>query len=187
MCPGDCQMMTRTRLVPLLALAAAAGLAMTPSARAGDVTWDNGANNLVWDTVSLNWGGLAWNSAAGDGAIFGAAGIGAISMPGPIGARSLNFTVGGYSIAGPGPLSLSNAGASTLAAGAINVDTIGNVATVNTPIISSVGMRKLGSGTLELSAMNSIGGTIPLAGYVSANVLVNSPGAATSGSLRLLN
>jgi autotransporter-associated beta strand protein len=142
---------------------------------------------LVWDTTSLNWGGLAWNSAAGDGAIFGAAGIGAISMPGPIGARSLNFTVGGYSIAGPGPLSLSNAGASTLAAGAINVDTIGNVATINTPIISSVGMRKLGSGTLELSAMNSIGGTIPLAGYVSANVLVNSPGAATSGSLRLLN
>ena len=71
-------MMTRTRLVPLLALAAAAGLAMTPSARAGDVTWDNGANNLVWDTASLNWGGLAWNSAAGDGAIFGAAGIGAI-------------------------------------------------------------------------------------------------------------
>jgi fibronectin-binding autotransporter adhesin len=169
-------------LAAAMALMAAAGMA-----HAGDVTWDNGAGSLLWDTSSLNWSGAAWSNANGDGAIFGATGAGAISVPGPVTARSLNFQVSGYSLSGPGPISLTGGGASTLAAGVLSV-AAGNAATSNTTISSSIGMVKLGDGSLQMGGTNSIAGSIQLAGAAAnvwASVLVGDANGNDGGTLTL--
>jgi hypothetical protein len=155
-------------------------------ARAGDVTWNNGSSNFLWDTTSLNWSGSAWNNAAGDGAIFGATGVGAISLPGPINVNSLNFTVGGYSLNGTGPLSIAN-GTSTQTTGVANVAS-GATATINVPVYSSLGFQKIGGGTLELTAPGSFYGGIGLdaRSVLQADLLVGGfTGPIPSGTLRV--
>jgi autotransporter-associated beta strand protein len=178
--------MTKNARSLTAALVAAAGLALANSAGAADVTWDNGASNFLWDTTSLNWGGAAWNNAAGNAAIFGGTGVGPMAVPGSITVRSMNFTASGYSLAGPGPLSLTSSGAGTLVAGAVNVDA-GLIATINAPITGPVGLQKLGTGALELGGANSITGSITMAGYVTANVQIGSPIGGVGGTLTLLN
>src|SRR6476619_3692742 len=116
------------------AVAACAGIGVTSSARGADVTWDNGGGNFIWDTSSLNWSGAAWNNGAGNGAIFGATGAGAISVPGPINVNSMNFTVGGYSLNGSGPINFVP-GTSTQTSGVVNV-AASSSATIN-PTINS--------------------------------------------------
>src|SRR4051812_39331959 len=108
-------MITRCRLLtPAIALAVAAGLAIPASVRAGDVVWDNGASNSLWDTTSLNWTGAAWNNLAGDGAVFNGSGAGVISVAAPITVRSMDFRASGYGLSGAGPITLTSTGASTL-------------------------------------------------------------------------
>src|SRR5262245_35467543 len=151
-----------------LALVAAAGLA-----HAGDVTWDNGSSDMLWNSSSLNWSGAAWNNAAGDGAVFMGSGMGPISVPGPIAVRSMNFTSMGYSFSGPGPLSFTTTGTSTLGAGVVSTDA-GVGATINTPFNSAVGLQKAGDGVLELGPGNSFSGNITAfnGGGLPANVQV---------------
>src|SRR4051812_3027210 len=129
--------------------AAVAILAAASAAHAGDVNWDNGSANFLWDTSSLNWTGAAWNNANGDGAIFGTTGVGAINLPGPINVNSLNFTVDGYSLNGTGPLNFVN-GTSTQTTAVVNVAAASS-ASINTTINSAVGFQKIGAGTLTLN------------------------------------
>src|SRR5436190_17659381 len=81
---------------------------------AGDLTWNNGAANFLWDTTSANWTGLVWNNANNDGAIFAATGIGNVNVSVPITARSIDFRNSGYTLSGVGPLTLTTAGTSQL-------------------------------------------------------------------------
>jgi hypothetical protein len=133
------------------------------TATAGDVTWDNGSTDFLWNTSSLNWTGAAWNNAAGNGAVFGATGVGAINLPGPINVNSLNFTVDGYSLTGSGPLNFVP-GTSTQTSGVVNVPTSCS-ATINPTINSTVAFQKIGSGTLSLNgSAGSIIGNVGLDG-----------------------
>src|SRR4051812_35746129 len=125
-----------------LALASAAGLA-----RAGDVTWDNGSSNFLWDTASLNWNGVAWSNAPGDGAVFTGFGTGTISLPGPVTVRSMDFQTPGYTLAGPGPLSFTTGGAGTLPAGVVSVAGL-SMATFNAPVSTATVLQKRGDGVL---------------------------------------
>jgi autotransporter-associated beta strand protein len=170
------------------ALAAAAGFA-----RAGDVTWDNGSSDMVWNTSSLNWSGAAWNNANGDGAVFNGSGLGPISVPGPITVQSLNFTSLGYSLNGPGPVNLTSSGTSTLGAGVVSTD-VGVTAVSNAPISgTSIGLTKLGAGTLQIGAGNSFAGLVSnvfASGGLSANVQIGTSagiGYNPGGTLTLLD
>ena len=177
----------RAALAIVLAMSAAAAGGFSNVARAGDVTWDNGSSNFLWDTSSLNWSGAAWNNANGDGAIFGVTGVGALNLPGPIYVNSLNFTAGGYSLNGTGPLSIAS-GTSTQTTGVANVAT--GTATINVPLYSALGFQKIGAGTLELGAPSSFTGGIPLTsnGILRADLLVGgASGPIASGTLRLMN
>src|SRR6187549_1787403 len=120
----------------LFAAAALATASLAASAQAADVNWDNGSSNFVWDTLSLNWTGAAWNNAAGDGAIFGPTGAGAISVPGPINVNSMNFTANGYTLSGAGPFNIV-AGTSTQTTGVVAAQT-GVTAQINVPINSAL-------------------------------------------------
>lgn len=192
---GAPEMNSRPRLLDSsAALAAIAGLALSGSAWAGDVVWDNGSSNSLWDTVSLNWSGQAWNNSAGDGAVFDVNGIGPIGVPGPITVRSMDFRVGGYGLSGAGPITLTSAGSSTLGAGAVSVVT-GATVTSSVPIGgSTVGLWKLGEGTLVLGASNPITGTVTdfFTGNVPANVQLGTmgvgfPAPGLSGGTLALN
>jgi len=180
--------MNRPRL-GLAAIALCAGTAS--SALAGDVTWDNGSSNGLWDTTSLNWGGAAWNNGNGDGAIFDATGAGAIDIMGPIALNSLNFTADGYVLSGTGSLNIV-AGTSTQTTGVVNV-AAGATAKINVGVNSSLGFQKIGAGTLELSApSNFTGPGIPLTsnGLLRADLIVGgvaAGGSIASGTLRLMN
>jgi len=158
----------------VVAAAVVGGLALMSVARAGDVNWDNGASNFIWDTSSLNWTGAAWNNAAGNGAIFGATGVGAISVPGPINVNSMNFTVNGYSLTGSGPITFVN-GTSTQTTGVVAAP-VGVSADIQVPITSAVGFQKIGAGTVLLnnSGNNFATAGIPLdpRGTVVADLLV---------------
>ncbi len=100
-------------------------LAAAPG-RAADVTWTNGANNLLWNTSSLN------------------------------------FTAGGYTLSGTNALTFVRGGSSTLAGRTISVAT--GTATIDAPVVSTVGLEVFGAGTLRLSnSANSFSGAVPVA------------------------
>ena len=145
---GHVRMQGRARSVVFVLVAAMffAG-AMQNSLRAADVTWNNGSASFLWNLTDLNWSTGMWNNANGDGAIFGATGVGTISVASPINVNSLNFTANGYTLGGAGSLTFV-AGNSTLGTGLINTET-GVTATINTAINSSLGLIKLGAGTLR--------------------------------------
>ena len=124
--------------------------------RAADVTWTNGANTSVWNLTDMNWNTGVWNNANGDGAIFNGTGAGAINVTTQINVDSLNLIADGYSFNGTGPLIFVN-GTSTLDTGIINVNTGFNL-TMSTPVNSSVGLSKLGAGTLNLAGPMTFSG-----------------------------
>lgn len=176
--------MTRTHL-GTLALALCAGT--TGSVRAADVTWDNGASDFIWDTSSLNWGGAAWNNAAGDGAVFGPAGVGLLDVPLPVFVDSLSFTADGYSLSGSGSLNIM-AGSSTQTTGVVNVST--GTTKIHIPVNSTLGFQKIGAGTLELNAPCSFGGGIPLTanGQLRADLMIGgTSGPVAAGITRIGN
>jgi fibronectin-binding autotransporter adhesin len=156
---------------------------------AGDKTWDGFANNN-WDTTSLNFGGTAWNNAAGDGAIFNAFGAGAINVPGTINLDSLNITSNGYSYNGTGPLHFAP-GSSTLSTGVINVAT--GTAQINVPLSSAgTAVQKIGGGVLELSSPLNLAGSTSLVsnGVLSANLIIGTTAynpSVAAGTVRVTN
>ncbi len=139
-----------TRRAPIIItiIIAAVTFASPSLLRAGDVTWNNLSGSFLWNTTDNNWSTGAWNNLNGDGAIFGATGVGTISVTTPINVNSLNFNADGYTLNGPGALTFVN-GTSTLGTGFINVDP-SVTATINAGINSSLGLIKLGAGTLQL-------------------------------------
>jgi len=179
----------RSAIATAVATAALSVLATASTARAGDVNWDNGSTDFLWNTSSLNWTGAAWNNAAGNGAIFGAAGVGAINLPGPINVNSLNFTVDGYTLNGAGPVNFVS-GTSTQTTGVVNVAAAAS-ATINPTINSAVAFQKIGSGTLTLNgAAGSIVGQVGLDGRhtLEADLVVGgATGPLDGGFLRLGN
>lgn len=178
--------MKRVRISPAM-FALLAGAAS--SAFAADVTWDNGSLNFIWDTTSANWNGAAWNNANGDGAIFGATGVGAIAVNDPISVNSLHFTADGYTLNGPGSLTIVN-GTSTQTTGVVNVGT-GLSAAFNVGVTSALGFQKIGGGILTLNnACNfaSPGVFIDPRGVTRADLLIGGVfGNLNGGTLRIGN
>ena len=87
--------------------------------------------------------------------------MGTIDVTAPINVNSLNFTANGYTLGGAGSLTFVD-GSSTFGTGFINVDP-SFTATINTGINSSLGLIKLGEGTLELGGpMTFSGGGISI-------------------------
>ena len=158
--------------------------------RAADVTWDNGSGNFLWDPFSLNWSGAAWNNLAGDGAIFGPTGVDAINVTSPINVNSLSFTANGYSLNGAGSLTFVD-GDSTQGTGFINVDP-SVTATINTGINSSLGLIKLGAGTLQLGGPITFSGdgfALLPNGLLPTDIIVGggSSSGISGGTLRIMN
>lgn len=178
--------MKRVQISPAM-FALLAGAAS--SAFAADVMWDNGSLNFLWDTTSANWNGAAWNNASGNGAIFGATGVGAITVNEPISVNSLHFTADGYTLNGPGSLTIAN-GTSTQTTGVVNVGT-GVSAAFNVGVTSALGFQKIGGGTLTLNnACNftSPGVFIDPRGNLRADLLVGGAfGNLNGGTLRIGN
>lgn len=183
--------LSRTALsrAALLALLSAAGI---PAGHAADVTWNNSTGSFAWNASDANWSGGLWNSAAGDGAVFGPAGAGAITVASPVSLSSLNFGANGYTLGGPGAINFV-AGSSSAGTGWVNVDP-GVTARINTAVNSSLGFIKGGGGTLELSGPLNLGGSgIPYAVGGAVRRLYNDVIVAgisetsLGGTLRIMN
>ena len=159
--------------------------------RAADVTWTNAGGTSLWNLTDMNWNTGVWNNASGDGAIFGPTGAGTVNVSAPINVNSLNFTANGYSLNGTGPLTSVN-GTSTQGTGVINVGP-GFDVNINTPINSSLGISKLGAGTLHPAGPFTFSGIglpatagtniIPVDIYVAGLGGENLPG----GTMALVN
>ncbi len=135
------------RFRALLALALLSLIVTT--LRAADVTWTNDSATSSWNLTDSNWSTGLWNNVNGDGAVFGATGAGTVTIDSSVNADSIGFLVGGYTLNGPGPISLVK-GSSSLTTGYTFVGT-GLTDGISSPIITSVNLLKLGGGTLELS------------------------------------
>ncbi len=123
------------------------------------VSWDNLNTNVlgpVQEFPNVFWG----NSInVNDEAIFGGnPGTGIVTLAEPISAGGLRFDMPGYTFQG-GSLNLSKPGG---AAGTI--DTGGNDATINSPIVGSSGLQKIGKGTLTLGGANTYTGATTIKG-----------------------
>jgi fibronectin-binding autotransporter adhesin len=174
------------RLISLLAcLVGSAGV------HAATFTWD-GSTSFSWDTVSENWTtpGVFWPGTGTDNdAVFGGTGVGTILVDaGGIVANDLTFNTAGYTIDGPGVLTLN---------GATNVITAAQAATMNAGLAGSNGFTKAGVQRLTLSGDNSglsgiltideVAGTnnngvwISSAGALGGITTVNVGGTATTG------
>jgi fibronectin-binding autotransporter adhesin len=144
-------------------LAVSVSFLCAASAGADVLTWDNGGADLLWNTTSLNWTGLTWPSSGTDNdAIFGAAGVGVIEVDaGGILANDLTFNTAGYTIAGPGTLTLN---------GASNVITTAQAAIVSANLAGSSGLTKAGIERLTLSGNNSsLSGTLTINDVAASN------------------
>ncbi len=160
----------------LLLLSCAAIIAATPhTTSAATLFWDGTDTTAdadggigTWDTTSLNWDTLAtagvdsaWPSTGTDNiATFGAA-AGAVTIdPGGVAANGLVFNTASYVIGG-GPLTLN---------GVTPTVTSGVAATINSNLVGSAGLVKLGNGTLFLGGDNSLlTGPLLISGVTSSN------------------
>ena len=73
--------------IPAVAVAA---LVLPTSARAADLTWNNGGATGNWNTSDANWTGSTWNNGTPDNAIFNTS-TGAINLTQAINAGSFTF------------------------------------------------------------------------------------------------
>lgn len=117
-----------------------------PPPPGGNLTWDNGAANLFWNTSDANWSGNTWTNAAICNAIFGSTGAGEISLGEPIQIGNLTVNSAGYSFVG-NSLSLND-----------------SIITANQPFtissaLSGYGLTKQGAETLTLNGTFSHTGT----------------------------
>ncbi len=173
------------------ALAIAAATFASPALlRADDVTWNNLTGNFFWNTIDNNWSTGTWNNLHGDGAIFGATGAGTINLTEPINVNSLNFTANGYTLGGAGTLTFVD-GTSTLGTGFINTDT-SVTATINNAINSSLGLIKLGAGTLQLGGPITFSGdglALLPRGLLPSDIIVGggSSSGISGGTIQIMN
>lgn len=185
-------------------LLAAAFTAFAPFASAVTLYWDGTSTNAdanggagTWDTTTSNWddaptGGLdvTWlaPSSGDDDAFFGGV-AGTVTVDaGGITVNDLTFATSGYTISG-GALTLDSLdpdGPDPLPAPLPSI-TVGATshtipATINSAIISPLGLEKKGGSTLNLGGdLSGIGGTIVIDGAITTPANNNS-GIAISGT-----
>ncbi len=152
--------LNRFRITSLLAVTGF--FAMSVGAHAASNTWVGDTN--VWDTGSAtNWTSpTTWTS--GDDAVFGAPGGGGLSLAlTTVSAHNIDFNTTGYSLTGS---SLTLTGTTPTITTAPDVS-----ASISSVILGSAGLRKAGTGTLNLTGENTYtggttinGGTLALSG-----------------------
>src|SRR5262245_8406451 len=129
-----------------------------------------------WDTTTANWfngtADVAW-PGAGNIAVFGGASGGLVSIQNPgVSADGLTFNTDGYTIGGPGTLTLTGATPTfSVATG---------TATVSAVMAGTAGLTMAGPGTLVLSAANTYTSTATPANATTINagtIQVNASGA----------
>jgi autotransporter-associated beta strand protein len=157
-----------------------------------DPYWDTSnttglqAGNGTWSTGTIDWNPLAdgtgtrvvWTN--GGDAVFQTSGTSTVTVSGTVTANSITFNGTGYTIAGT---ALTLTGPNITA----NVD-----ATISAPLGGSVGLTKLGTGTLTLSGSNTYSGaTLISAGTLSlvgtTVIPVNSDVTVSTGATLALN
>src|SRR5204863_2204608 len=183
----------RAKMLAAMASAAAAAAALLcaapGSARAAGLFWDANATapadggTGVWDNgITANWATdaagtsyTAWNNANNDDATFaGTAGVVTVDSSSNVSAQSLLFSVTGYTLSGSGNVSLAGAGTIGVTAG---TGTIANI------ISGSVGLTKLGAGTLVLTGANNYSGATTLSAGTIQLAAANTLPTGTSLSI----
>jgi autotransporter-associated beta strand protein len=176
----------RTAAVLLVLAFAPAAHAQTPtdyfwnpnnnSSPGGGGTWDT--NLQIWGTTSTGPNSYTWQNTGFERANFaGAAGTVTINTGGTgVSAYGLNFTVGGYTIAGD-PLTLTGAG------GVISATT--GTTTIGSVIGGTVGLTATGGGTLVLTAANTYTGGTTVMGETLAGVAQASGSPFGSGPVTM--
>lgn len=161
----------------------AAGGGMARGVAADVQTWMESPASALWNLSDANWTpGGTW---AGGAAEFGESSAKAVSIPERVSAAGLSFTADGYTLDGPGCLSLSGTAAAPAEISVAGGMTA-SVAAAVTNEIATGKVRKAGSGTLALSGDTSLGevvmagGTLRLAGglHVVTNLSVEGSAAA---------
>ena len=112
-----------------------------------DLTWNNGASNLIWSTGTADAGFTGSRWVPGANVAFGATGAGAVAVSGTQAVRNLTVSAGGYSFSGGG-LSLATTGTWSIA----------NDTTVASVLTGSGGLTKTGAGILELTGTSDYSG-----------------------------
>jgi autotransporter-associated beta strand protein len=161
---------------------AAVGMLATTQARA-QLTWNNGAGNMAWNTTSANFTGSVWNNSNPVSALFQSAGLGTVSVSN-INLHSIFFNADGY-VLNSGTLNfVSSVSVPGFNPGDIHVGT-GYTATINSQIISGIALIKQSSGTLILgNGGNTFTGNVAV---FSGTLVAAGMGSGTNSALGALN
>ena len=163
-------------------------LSFVPIFSVGNPKYWQGGNGGSWTPNSTNFGstatttGTAWDNGGTATAIFANTANTVNINAGNINAAGLEFDVTGYTVNGTGPgNTLTLTGSHTM-----NVVNATDTATVNVPVAGTVGLAKIGSGTLVLGGQNTYsGGTTVTGGTLSvsadANLGASGEAVALSG------
>jgi outer membrane autotransporter protein len=140
----------------------------------GSGAWNSTRTNWTTNPLGsdpLNPAGATVNDRWREGVGVFAIGGGTVTTAGILDFQGLQFIVDGYALNGPGTLNMTgDAPGGTPNASFINVESAGNVATVNAAITGNagVGLSKAGAGTLVLGGANTYdGGTTVTAGTLA--------------------
>jgi autotransporter-associated beta strand protein len=162
---------------------------LTPAARAQtDYFWTTGATS--WDTSTQDWsttaggtGNYTWTNSGSERANFNVAGGAVTVAAGGINGYGINVTGSNYVFSG-GPLTLTGTG------GIVNASAN---ATINSVIGGSVGLTKVGTGTLSLGGPNTYTGGTTVSGSTvigtaqggTASPFSSGPVTLNTGTLQL--
>ncbi|TCM15722.1 autotransporter-associated beta strand protein [Novosphingobium sp. PhB165] len=136
--------------------------------------------NGTWDAAGTNWTGAPTgnvNTSWGSGVGIFAGSAGTVTVADAQNVQGLQFTVDGYQLVGSGTLNLTGDPFSTPNQSFINVDDgVGvDIANALTSTGGTIGLVKLGTGTLTLSGVNTYTG--------ATSVTAGTLAVAASGSL----
>lgn len=173
----------KPRLFPSPIASLCLSFAFGQSLSAAVYNWDNGSADLQWNTTSSNWTGSMWPASGSDNdAVFGATGVGTVQIDtAGVSVNDLTFSTAGYTLAGPGILTLSDT---------TNVITNTAASTISANLAGTSGFTKAGAQTLTLSGNNSgLSGTITLDNVINTNGagIVFTSAAAAGGITNIVN
>ncbi|MEY4939335.1 MAG: hypothetical protein RIQ93_1070 [Verrucomicrobiota bacterium] len=165
--------------------AAFSSVCLLTAAQAVPLYWDGDGAGVVgggsgnWNTSGTTWsttaGGStyqAWVNGNNDDAVFQNT-AGTVTLNAAVTAKSVTFGSTGYTLAGASALTLGATGTGVIDTGAFS-------ATISAPVAGTVGLTKIGSGTLILSGAKSYTGTTTVsAGALRVNGTLAAVGAVT--------